>query len=151
MMHSINRATSNCRRFAGIGALGALLVAVAGCGKPSHQLDTAPCTGKVTLDGQPLASGYVTFITSRGRMSSGTIQPDGTFVMSTYQEGDGAQIGTHPVVITPIPSDEYTGGVKPVPVPDRYTKPGTSGFTIEVKPGEDNYIELPLTTKEQKK
>jgi hypothetical protein len=123
----------------------------AGCGRPSYQLDTAPFKGKVTLDNKPLGSGYVVFSTTRGRMSTGTIQPDGTFVMATYEEGDGAQIGTHPVMITPIPSDEFPSGQKPIPVPVRYTKAGTSGLSAEVKPGEDNYQEFNLTTKEQKK
>jgi hypothetical protein len=135
-----------------IVAFGSLLVAAtAGCGRPSYQLDTAPVKGKVTIDGQPLSSGYVTFVVSRGRASSGEIKPDGTFEMSTYQPGDGAQVGTHPVVITPVPPDEYHAGPKPIPVPERYTRAGTSGFTAEVKPGEDNFIELDLTTKEEKK
>jgi hypothetical protein len=129
---------------------GLILVAIAGCGRPSYQLETAPVTGKVTLDGQPLSSGYVTFVVARGRASSGEIRPDGTFEMSTYEPGDGAQVGTHPVVITPVPPDEYHSGPKPVPVPERYTRSGTSGFTFEVKPGEENYLELNLTTEEKK-
>jgi hypothetical protein len=151
-MYSIDRALRGGRCFEGIAAaavLAALLTT--GCGRPSYQLETAPFTGKVMLDGQPLGSGYVVFSTTRGRMSTGTIQPDGTFVMATYEEGDGAQIGTHPVMITPIPSDEFSAGQKPIPVPVRYTKAGTSGLTAEVKPGEDNYQEFNLTTAEQKK
>jgi hypothetical protein len=152
MMCSIDRAAPIFRNFARVAALGALsIVTVAGCGKPSYQLDTAPVKGKVTIDGQPLSSGYVTFVVSRGRASSAEIQPDGTFEMSTYEKGDGAQVGTHPVVIAPVPPDEYQSGPKPIPVPERYTRAGTSGFTAEVKPGEDNFIELNLTTKEEKK
>ena len=152
MMYSIDRAQRFRNRFARIAATIALVVvSTVGCGRPSYQLDTAPFKGKVTLDGQPFGAGYVVFSTTRGRMSTGTIQPDGTFEMSTYEQGDGAQIGTHPVVITPIPSDEFPTGQKPIPVPVRYTKAGTSGLTAEVKPGEDNYQEFNLTTAEQKK
>lgn len=151
MMHSIKLA-SCCARSCPVAAAVLLAISlVTGCGKPSHQLDTAPVRGKVTIDGQPLTAGYVTVVTSRGRASSGEIQPDGTFEMSTYEPGDGAQVGTHPVIVTPIPQDEYPSGPKPLPVPERYKRAGTSGFTVEVKPGEDNYVELNLTTKEEKK
>jgi hypothetical protein len=125
---------------------------VAGCSRPSYQLQTAPVSGKVTLDGQPLTSGYVVIPTAKGRMASGRLQPDGTFVMTTYDEGDGAQVGTHPVIVNPIPLDEYAPpGQKRVPIPEQYTRAGTSGITIDVKPDEDNYLEINLSSKNQKK
>jgi hypothetical protein len=154
MTYSIEQAATLSRptRVVGIAAAVIAITATIGCGKPSHQLETAPFRGKVTLDGQPLTAGYVTFVTARGRSSSGEIQPDGTFEMSTYQAGDGAQVGSHPVVITPVPQDvALPPGGKRVPIPERYQRAGTSGFTAEVKPGEDNYTELKLTTEEQKK
>ena len=123
-----------------------------GCGRPSYQLETAPVSGKVTLDGQPLPSGYVVVPTPKGRMASGKIQPDGTFILTTYNEGDGAQVGTHPVILNEIPSDEFSPIPKEerVPIPTRYQSAGTSGLTVEVKPGEDNYLELTLTTEPPK-
>jgi hypothetical protein len=151
MKHSATKHPTHRGRYpVGIVAVVAIVFLTHGCGKPSHQLDTAPFKGKVTLDGQPFGSGYVVFSTTRGRMSTGSIQPDGAFEMSTYEQGDGAQVGTHPVVITPIPSDEFVLGQKPIPVPVRYTKASTSGLIAEVKSGEDNYQEFHLTTNEQK-
>ena len=41
-------------------------------------------------------------------MASGKIQPDGTFVMTTYDEGDGVQVGTHPVIVNELPPDEFS-------------------------------------------
>jgi hypothetical protein len=121
---------------------------VAGCGKPAHQLETAPVHGKVTLDGQPLPSGYVVVPTARGRMASGRIQPDGSFVMTTYDEGDGVQVGTHPVIVNELPPDEFSPvpADERVPIPTRYTSAGTSGLTVVVKPDEDNFLELNLAT-----
>jgi hypothetical protein len=132
-------------------ALGVALMAV-GCGPPSYQLETAPVSGKVTLDGNPLPSGYVVIPTAKGRMASGKLQSDGTFVLTTYDEGDGAQVGTHPVIVNELPPDEFSPIPKEqrIPIPARYGSAGTSGITIEVKPDEDNYLEITLTSKEEK-
>ncbi|MEX2168416.1 MAG: carboxypeptidase regulatory-like domain-containing protein [Pirellulales bacterium] len=130
----------------------AMLLSV-GCGRPSHQLDTAPVSGKVTLDGQPLPSGYVVVTTTKGRMASGKIRSDGTFDLTTYNEGDGAQVGSHPVVVNELPPDEFSPVPKEqrVPIPARYQSAGTSGLMVEVKPDEENYLELRLTTEAVKK
>jgi hypothetical protein len=154
MTYSIEQAAplSQPIRVVKVAAAALAITAIIGCGKPSHQLETAHFRGKVTLDGQPLRSGYVTFVNARGRSSSGEIQPDGTFEMSTYQSGDGAQVGSHPVVITPVPQDvAIPPGGNRVPIPERYQRAGTSGLTADVKPGEDNEVEFKLTTEEQKK
>jgi hypothetical protein len=121
---------------------------IAGCGRPAHQLETAPVHGKVTLDGKPLPSGYVVVPTARGRMASGKLQPDGNFVMTTYDEGDGVQVGTHPVIVNELPPDEFSPvpAHERVPIPTRYTSAGTSGLTVEVKRDEDNFLEINLTT-----
>ena len=127
-----------------------LAVGFMGCGKPAYQLETAPVSGTVTLDGRPLPSGYVVVPAAKGRMASGKIQPDGTFVLTTYDEGDGAQVGTHPVIVNELPLDEFSSVPKEqrMPIPARYGSAGTSGLSIEVKPGEDNFLELTLTTKQ---
>jgi len=128
-----------------------ILAAVVGCGRPAYQLETAPVHGKVTLDGEPLPSGYVVVPTMRGRMASGAIQPDGTFVLTTYDEGDGAQVGRHPVIVNEVPPDEFSNAeaARRVPIPRRYTSAGTSGLEVDVKPGDDNYLLLELTTEER--
>jgi len=89
-------------------------------------------------------------LTKKGRMARALIQEDGSFVMSTYGEGDGAQIGEHPVVVMAIPADELDSAEKKlrVPVPRRYARPGTSGLTIDVQAGEDNEIELALSSED---
>lgn len=119
-----------------------------GCGKPAYQLETAQVRGTVTLDGRPLPSGYVVVLTTRGRMASGKLRPDGTFELTTYKEGDGAQVGTHPVVVNEVPPDELSSipTQNRVPIPARYATAGTSGLQVIVKPGEDNVLDLNLTT-----
>jgi hypothetical protein len=133
-----------------IGPFFALLIAcLMGCGKPAYHLEIALVSGTITLDGQPLPSGYVVVPTSRGRMASGRIQPDGSFVLSTYELGDGAQVGTHPVIVNEVPIDEFSAEprIKGPKIPARYGQAGTSGLQVEVKPGEDNRLELQLTSK----
>lgn len=123
----------------------AFLAAFLGCGKPDHQLETAAVSGKITLDGAPLKSGYVFVTPSRGRMAKGTIQADGSFVLGTYSRADGAIVGTHPVTVNPIPQDEGAGSRERVSIPRKYTQSSTSGLTIEVKADEDNEVEFTLS------
>ena len=105
-------------------------------------------SGRVTLDGEPLTSGVVYAIPERGRSAKGLIQNDGTFTLSTYRDGDGAKVGTHPVVITAIPRDELDAEGKGlrVPVPQRYARAVTSGLTLEVKAGTKNEVEFALNS-----
>ncbi|QDS99948.1 hypothetical protein [Adhaeretor mobilis] len=126
----------------------AFLVLLPGCGGSGHELSVAPVSGVVTLDGEPLAEGYVSILVGKGRMGRGAIQSDGTFVIGTYGDADGAQVGSHTVVIKPVPRDEGGGKKNRVPIPKRYGKSNTSGLSIDVKPGEQNKLVLGLTTKE---
>lgn len=130
--------------FAAVGVL-----ALTGCGPAAHELETAKVSGRVTLDGAPLPQGLVYVATTKGRMAKALIQEDGTFELSTYRDGDGVQVGNHPVVITALPADELSPQQKTVrvKVPGRYAKAATSGLTIDVKAGEKNEVEFALTTK----
>jgi hypothetical protein len=88
--------------FAGLLLVGACCV---GCGiaggTPSSSLVTVK--GKVTFKGQPLTKGVVTFEPSDfGRAASGRLQSDGTYVLSTFKDGDGVVRGHHRVSITQV-------------------------------------------------
>jgi hypothetical protein len=121
---------------------------LAGC-RPSYQRDTAPVRGRVTVDGQPVTSGYVIVIPSSGRMAKGTIQADGSFIMGTYSARDGVQLGSHPVVVHPVPADESSSGSRPPAgpkIPDRYGLAGTSQLQIEVTDEGNDAWNLQLTS-----
>lgn len=61
----------------------AAVLAVAGCGIPG-----ASVTGKVTVDGQPLKDGYVTFTPEDGKgASAGCPVKDGAYSISGVQPG----------------------------------------------------------------
>jgi hypothetical protein len=108
----------------------------------------------VRLDGKPLTTGRVQFIPAAGREASGRIQSDGSYVLGTYEESDGALIGKHQVAIIAVQTDPDAPGegrmltnpkVKPL-IPKRYMSAGTSKLTFEVKPG-DNPADFDLTSR----
>jgi hypothetical protein len=122
-----------------------------GCG--SSRPETAHVTGKVTLGGKALPHGTVTATPAKGRSANGQIQPDGTFVLSTYAEGDGAVVGKHVVTVVCVEQvQSATGSVDDVAlgqhrslIPTRYGEISTSGLTFEVEAGKDNVMNLELT------
>lgn len=60
-----------------------------------------PVKGKVTHKGQPVARGQVKFTPDGyGRPAYGRLNSDGSFVLTTEKEGDGAVAGEHRVSVT---------------------------------------------------
>jgi hypothetical protein len=136
-------------RFPAWAAWAALWLAAAGCGS---RLATAPVQGKVLFRGEPLSHGSVLFQPDVGPPATGTIQPDGSFVLSTYRSGDGAVLGRHRVeVVCPqVPMAEAVKAAEteelalPLSaIPDRYTSYASSGIEREVVSGRNEFtIEL---------
>jgi hypothetical protein len=120
-------------------------VSLAGCGPRSVTLmATVPVKGKVLLaDGEPVRAGRVTFVPKDADMGGaepfGDLQKDGTFVLSTQKQGDGAVPGRYVVYIDPI--DYRSASPKKLtanPVPERYRRSATSDLVVEVRAGEDD-------------
>lgn len=96
-------------------------------------------TGQVTLDGKPVAGLFVTFhplmrvgeLNATTRQAMGETDSEGRYSLSTKTPGDGAALGKHRVVLTPIRQGAPMPGKLP---PD---------FEAEVQPG-DNIIDLQL-------
>jgi hypothetical protein len=102
-----------------------------GCGRASgSRAPLIAVKGKVTCKGQPVTKGVVKFEPEGyGRQASGQLESDGTFVLGTYQKGDGVVAGEHRVSI---------GGFDKSLAQDRalrkYGSRMTSGLTAEVSP-----------------
>ena len=62
----------------------------------------AKVAGSVTMDGQPLTNAKVTFLPQVGPAASGELDEEGRFELSTYRPGDGAVLGIHTAIVTPI-------------------------------------------------
>lgn len=119
-----------------------------GCGSGGP---TAPVSGKVRVDGQPVNGGVVTFAPvgtegTVGKPAAGAVQSDGTFVLGTDAKGDGAVIGRHRVIYSP-PTVESP----PLPEGKHDEAPPASPYAglipkeaeVEVKPG-SNEINIDL-------
>lgn len=87
-------------------AVAALLCTLMGCGEKKFQV--APVSGVCNCNGEPLSAGLVVFepvpesgadLKQAGRAAAGVIQEDGTYVLSTFGNNDGAIVGTHRVLV----------------------------------------------------
>src|SRR3954453_11696466 len=91
-------------RRAGVGGGGG--GGAAGCGERSP-FETAPVSGKVTLNGQPLADARISFQPTDGEKelgpgSSATTDAEGKFTLSTVDGGAGATVGNNEVRISTL-------------------------------------------------
>jgi hypothetical protein len=79
-----------------------------GCGEAAPP--KAQVKGKVTLNGDPVKGGKITFapLTGSGYMATGEVKEDGTFVLKTESGGDGAPIGKGRVAYSP-PAIQWEG------------------------------------------
>ncbi len=122
-----------------------VLLAVAGCGGP----DLAPVSGKITVGGQPVSRGSVTFMPDQdkgtsGKVAVGDIQADGSYSLQTFDSDDGALVGHHRVIVGGRGLEDAENMAPDPSIPPRYANPTQSGLTAEVKPG-TNTIDFDLT------
>lgn len=113
-------------------------LSLAGCGGSNLY----PAQGKVTFkDGTPLTAGWVVFESATPGAKAGArgnIQPDGTFQLSTFKEGDGALEGPYRVAVMPplppLPPGAKEGTpVRPL-IHSRFQRPETSHLEFTVTP-----------------
>lgn len=143
----------SCRKNAASVVVAAILIAVGsflvtGCGK--SQMPVTKVKGTVEVDGKTLTSGNVLFRPEKGPIASGTIQPDGTFVLTTYPDRDGAVRGTHKVAVTSYEEPEGDASQGELALgrsllPARYADPDSSGITVIVGEKPEN-VTLTVTT-----
>jgi hypothetical protein len=126
----------------------------AGCGGSGPNV--APVTGRITLDGKPLANATVNFqpIASGnninpGSGSYGKTDADGRYTLRLVdRDREGAVVGNHRVEISalsrPQNVDNDRERAPPNLVPPQYNRNTT--LTFEVRPGE-NVADWPLKSK----
>jgi hypothetical protein len=89
----------------------------------------ATVTGKVTFKGQPLNSGFVTFIGRDNRRYSANISADGTF---SFRKGIPA--GDYAVIIDPAVFNDPKAPA-PVAIPDQFRNPDRTTLIQSLKQG----------------
>jgi hypothetical protein len=138
--------------------LPAALIAGAGCSSDNPEnapVVPQPVTGKVIYDGKPAEGVEVTFVPTDAPMTPriprnphGVTAADGTFTLTTFQDGDGAAEGGYLVVLKwPGVPDENAEGGEAAEVPDKLRGwyDGThSQLTYRVVPGENAVPEFKL-------
>jgi hypothetical protein len=124
---------------------------LAGCGG-SLKLPTGKVSGKVTVNGQPVTGGTITFVpiakkdpNAAGLTAIAAIQSDGTFKASTYGQYDGAVIGKHQVMFTPpyVEAPVAAEGAHAQAPPPKYPGLTIDITEVEVKAGE-NTVDIKL-------
>lgn len=122
-------------------AVAVVALITTGCGDAGPQL--APVEGVVTLEGDPLEGAIVLFQPSEGgKPATGLTDAAGKFVLTTLEQGDGAQVGVNEVSVTKelpssAPADIEEGEITEVELgtPPRYASPMLSGLSFNVQPG----------------
>jgi hemoglobin len=95
--------------------------------KPAAQV-----SGKVTLDGKPLPAGSIVFTTQDGKgNTNGLIAPDGTYIVDRVPKGP---VKIH-ITVPAAPGEKKQA----VTIPAKYTNSATSGLTLEVQQGQNNF------------
>jgi hypothetical protein len=109
------------------------VVLLSGCGQ---EYSVAPARGVVTVQSRPVTGGRVLFLpVAGGKQALGTIGADGTFVLTCYKNGDGAQVGLNHVVLV----DVTTGGLAK---PESYRAAKTNRLQVEA--GKENVFAIEL-------
>jgi hypothetical protein len=133
----------------------ALVAALSGCGRNSYD-PTGRITGRLTLEGEPLAPGHaVSFMQmERGFLAFGITDADGEFVVSSWNNGD-MPIGKYKVMIAPPPPAPHDANKLPaedrfehpelvdpvikVEFPQKYRDATTSGIEFDVEAGPNEF------------
>ncbi len=104
-------------------------------------------SGKVTLQGKPLTSGFVTFLVDKGPPLHADIQSDGSYRMENVPVGP-VKIGVQPKASqeamravgmprNPKDSEKVKAAVaeREAQIPSKYADPNQAGLTYTVMPG----------------
>ena len=152
-------------RGCGMASMAVLCWAVlVGCGRPPG-VSFAPVTGRVLVDGQPLAAGTIHFFPDEsqgtsGPMSTGALQSDGSYTLHGPGRHAGAIVGNHRVYLTlPLPDLGPTpvvvdgevvvqgpprGGAAGMAakIPKKYLQPDTSDWSATISQGKANVFDF---------
>lgn len=130
---------------------GALLLAIAGCGRQDSGVkvpeELAPVTGLVTMDGKPLSGASILFTPgpdTHGQGAYGVTDADGKYELTHYSNKKGIPPGRYLVVITkytladgsPIPQGQTAADANASEsIPAAYSDANSTQLSAEVPSG----------------
>ena len=108
MLRTCSRTSANCWRIAVLGTV----VLFAGCSSPLGDVELGQVSGKVTLDGKPLADASVNFTPEdkKAKGSTAITDAEGNYTLRYISGYDGAAVGTHKVEIRKVETVALPGG-----------------------------------------
>lgn len=150
---------SHLMHFAGCG-IAFILFLTFGCSgkatnRPVNGPKPYPAHGVVRIDGKPMSEATIVMESRNGGPAASAIsKSDGTFVLTTYDDGDGAPAGDYAVIVMQYETPKVPAGfnadtsapTKPPALisPAKYSDFSQSGLTTTIKPDGENVIELEL-------
>jgi hypothetical protein len=132
----------NSRFAASLGSLGVgpwvlvSLATMAGCG--DGRPPRVPVAGQVLIDGTPLGYGFVRFIPTGTRSSSGKLDEEGRFTLSCFESGDGAVVGTHQIEVAA--AEPLSATRTRWHTPKKYASAATSGLQEQINGPTDSLV-----------
>jgi hypothetical protein len=128
----------------GLVATLGVLVALVGCSGSGVPLGKV--SGKVTLDGQPLAGVIINFKPEEGRAATGTTDGEGNYTLEYSYDEMGAKVGPNTVMFEwPLEAGEVGDSAPRRPIPAKYTGL-KSELKVEVQKGKNSF-DFDLTSK----
>lgn len=141
MVSTFLQFVNHCNRKQGmIAVVVAATTLVVGCGKGKEPWETTyPVKGIITVKGKPVADAELSFFPEnpsypdsvRPRAKSGA---DGSFVVWTYDQGDGAPVGSYKVTAVhhEVAISKDTVITKPNDLPAKYARLESTELVVEV-------------------
>jgi len=120
------------------GTIGLLIFACTAVGCSDGRPSRVPVSGQVLIDGEPLTFGAVRFHPEEGRPSTGELDQEGRFSLSTFEPGDGCPLGTHRVAIISV--EELSSTTRRWNAPKEYASPGRSGLSQTIDGRTDSVL-----------
>lgn len=125
-------------------AIFSVLSVFSGCG-PSRPVweRTQPISGTITHKGKPIGDAELNFFPEEKEFPE-TVRPkakstaDGRFAVWTYQQGDGAPVGSYKVTVihNVVTVSKGTIVAKPNDLPAKYTRLDSTDIVVRIQPGQ---------------